>query len=288
MKLLTGVPGGEQAQVEVLRELGLPTIVPPALIPTNTALPSPTLTPTGTPTPTRTSTSTYTPTSSATFTPSATASRSLLPTAGNNVSPVAILETAGDAEFQEISTATAGRLTLLDQATPPQGRVQAAVFLSDSSQLGVLSAGKVWLYKLTPKRAADQLLGQSSLLLTLYSSDRPQSLAALSGNQLLIGWDDGSIQVWGPGSQNRRWKGASGGAPVAALAASPDGRWVAAGTSTGLEWRTFLWSTDEKGYPEVTLEPDDTAASPLAFSPDGLLLARGMTGPKCKSGRSTL
>ena len=122
------LPGGQRASAEtVLMGLGLPTIIPstPTATTVATLAPSPTLTPI----PTLTFTPTHTPTSSATFTPSAAASRSALPTAGYNVSPVATPEMAGDAEFQVIGAANAGRLTWLDQATTP-GRKGAGCRLS--------------------------------------------------------------------------------------------------------------------------------------------------------------
>ena len=137
--------------------------------------------------------------------------------------------------------------------------MQAAVFLSDSSQLGVLLAGEVWLYKLTLEGSAYKLLGQPFLLIPPSVSGYPQSLAALPGNRLMVGLDNGDARIWRAGPL--AWQDSPNWRSSLILAASPDGLLVTRGMTDS---RVGIWQIGaQNGGPKLLHElefPDSEAA----------------------------
>ena len=89
------------------------------------------------------------------------------------------------------------------------------------------------------------------------------------------GWatsDDAKVHLWGTAAsrQLRDFEGAGG--PIRALAFSPDGKRMAAGSTDG---SVTLWDTADNKKFRAIFKPSTKAIAALAFSPDGKSIALG-------------
>jgi eukaryotic-like serine/threonine-protein kinase len=170
-----------------------------------------------------------------------------------------------------IVDAGTNRITLVDPAsmkgmeTLPLGNdIPIAIALtSDSQQIYVLVGNVVTRYNLADKKAAGKFTiqgGANSMALT--ADDKTLALGMLDNKVLLINAETGTAL--------RSLRSNYGGW---AVAFSPDGKWVAAGTSQG----ALMWDT-ETGFWQSLASGKGSLIRSLVFSHDGKLLAGGSSG----------
>lgn len=180
----------------------------------------------------------------------------------------------------------------IEMDTFPHQDIMAIVWSADSTRLAVIDGDGVWLYDLSGDEVTRQKL--DSIV------GRAMSVAfSLNGEQLVVGFADGQIQLWDVDSGELVVQFAGHEAPVQSLAFNPDGTVLASGAgqwfadfvprAEGVETRLWDVATGElRGVlAQDMIEPP---VSHLAFSPDGAVLAVGQQGhgcasPRCADGR---
>ena len=149
-----------------------------------------------------------------------------------------------------------GQANFADVAIDPSGKVFAAADLAGFVTLRDLSTGD------RRGRIAAHLLGLGATGLA-FTPDGEGLLTCSWGEPDVIEWDTQTL------AERRRLGSAARG--LVCVGRSPDGRWVAAGTTTGqlLLWDTSAASPDPQAWPAH----GDQWVRGLTFSPDGSLLA---------------
>ena len=115
--------------------------------------------------------------------------------------------------------------------------------------------------------------GEAIAVLRLHDS-AVNAAIALPGGRFATGGQDGRVALWRAGSDRPVRVMGPGGeghdAPVAALAASPDGTLVA---SAGWDRVVRIWRLDAPGAPPVVLEGHEDNVNAVAFLPGGEIIA---------------
>jgi cytochrome c len=110
--------------------------------------------------------------------------------------------------------------------------------------------------------------GEAIAVLRLHDS-AVNAAIALPGGRFATGGQDGRVALWRAGS-DRPVRVMGHDAPVAALAASPDGALLA---SAGWDRVVRVWRLDAPGAPPVVLEGHEDNVNAVAFLPGGEVLA---------------
>jgi serine/threonine protein kinase len=199
------------------------------------------------------------------------------PENANNVSEllrlerISVIQMDWTTDGKWIVDAGTNRITLIDPAsmkaseTLPLGNdIPKAISLtSDSQQIYVLVGNVVTRYNLGDKKAAGKFTiqgGANSMALT--ADNKTIALGMLDNKVLLVNAQTGSVL--------RSLRSNYGGW---AVSFSPDGKWVAAGTSQG----ALMWET-ETGIWHSLATGKDSLIKSLVFSHNGQWLAGGSSG----------
>jgi WD40 repeat protein len=186
--------------------------------------------------------------------------------------------------IDEVAVAAGGRLLVTSSGVP----VLWDVTSGQASRLSGF-AGSQWTADITPDgtrlatggsdrnvNLRDGVTGQFLYALQGHG-DMVRKLAfSAEGDLLASGSDDGTVIVWDVASGQPRQTWTGDGRPLFSLALSADDRWLAAGIGPDVT----VWDVDSgqvqatlEGYVSTAGRGYSSAASDLAFSPDGKLLA---------------
>jgi WD40 repeat protein len=164
-----------------------------------------------------------------------------------------------------------------DQWTLPSGEVlslyplrgTAAAFRPDSARYAVIS-GDVELHALNQ----EQPLGRLAYTTAALAVDFLPPTGSDIGPRLLGGYQDGRVIQWDVLAGTREVEYASPGRAVSALAVSPSGQWVAAGT----EYSGINLYAVGNAAPVQSFDCQDRYLRSLRFSPDETLLGAACDG----------
>lgn len=185
----------------------------------------------------------------------------------NRLERVSVVQMAWSPDGKTIAVAGGTGITLIDSATLQQTStiktvraVLALTFAPDSQTLAYISDSVIHIIDLTSQKEIQTLQAQGT----------PNSLAyALDSNTLAVGMLDNKVLIMDVknGTMKNSLKGNFGGW---AVAYSPDGTYLASGSSQGV----LMWEADTGFWMPITGGQNDLVKT-LAFSPDNTLLAAG-------------